>query len=1744
MALPDPDLIVVFAANGSSEFARPDITITPQVISVGPRGPKGDPGTSGTAPPGGTTGQQLVKTSNVDGAVGWQDNSASNTTFAPAGSISATNVQAAVIELRDDTNTALAEKVSRGELVYDVRDYGALGDGSTDDTAAIQAALDAAYAAGGGEVHLPPRIHIVDPNPGLQVKSNTTFAGTVGSSALELKAGSTHSDNIVKSEGWTNVTIRDMTINGNRTNQPGSPGSYTHTQYGLYLGAVTKALVSNVHVTSTTGVGIHIYNSSGVTVEACESTDNNYHGYEFEQDSGCHLIGSQGSNNLVHGVLTSPGEVSGTGSKGNSFSGNTFDGNGNYGIATNAANADVSAWLNEGNIYECNTVTNNAFYGINFYKQDKHIVTNNYVAGNGYFGLYAFESQNNVVENNTFVGNSAASNGAYDEIALEGYTSNSSHPSRGNIVAGNQIIIQGTNKARYAINEANAGDGPNIIYGNNIPNAGTSGRLNVQNASTMQFVDNQADQNIGGNKIFTGGVGVAANSVTPSSSLGGIDAPFGSTSPARFLSKYGMQLVTSDGAFDAYISDGTNQNNTFSAYVDHVSLHSYPMQDVADPTNAQDAATKSYVDAHAGGTPGGSTTQVQYNSGGTFAGAGMYYDSANDELGLGAAPVHASPFTSHHLQIHDANGNNSDVLLRVAGSGAGSYSGAGSAGTLASPTTSALGNVGVELQAFNYGATTYKKSAEILLGVDLSANGATTPSDTNMPGTVVIRTTPAGSTSPATGLVVTNKQYTGVATTTPLSTLDVSGSLGLTSTAETASFTADATTSTYACDATSGAINVTLPSASTSRRRVYIFTKTDVSANAMIVNGVSLAYQGGFIIVQSNGTIWLNLATSNVPEAAVANLTTDLAGKQPLDSDLTAVAGLSSTGIISRTGTGTAAVRTLTAGSSKATVTNGDGVSGNPTVDVTDATTSQKGALQLAGDLGGSAASPAVKSRAVTAVVGLTTGDYPVSSYADASGALAAALAAADVIQLRNGIYALTTDFQITASNKTIVGESEYGTSLRMNTGVNKSVVTTGSNTGIISNVVLRNLTIDQQGSGQTAGGGIVVTGIQNWTLENITLAGSFRFGFLAQHQGSVANKTGTVTFTNGSTTFTGSGTSFTTDLAVGSIVKDPTSGDFARIAQVVSNTSARLDYPWTFATSTGVTYKVIPPNSNNRFINVKWMGTLDSRDNAGFGLCDYSIVQNCYSTASNGAGCGFVPDHAKGMQFVNCVAANCGNAGFSFETGEDIVTTNCVSYGAGTGNGFQLISGGLNCRFVNCVAYSNASHGFAVNNNSTSFPVPTGNSFQGISAYENGGYGFRNDGANKTYVEGRLYNNVSGGYIQNTASSVVPTDTFLDAIRAYDDRATKQQARGIWLVTGSNTTIRFPQSQDSDHVTAGITDAATGTTIITAKGGNLGVNNNNPANSFNVNVPTTAAPGRDAVYTSSSSTSIPFAIQAAPSQTGNLMELQSSAGNNFALMTSGGLWRGPAASAAAPTFSFAVDGATGFYRPAGAANTVRVTTAANDRVQIDTNRTTFMHGMQYNRTAVGNVNYTILPTDFIVAYTSLSATRTATLPTAASVAGQTYLVVDEAGTAASHSLVVACNGSETINGASTYSVSTNYGYVAVYSDGANWHVCANPSTGAGGSGISRTIAAVTSSLTGGASSSTDYVYLLGSGASYTQPAASGNGNLYTLRNTTSSSKSVARSGSDTLEGATSLTVGPNSSVDLISDGTSAWYVI
>lgn len=57
---------------------------------------------------------------------------------------------------------------------------------------------------------------------------------------------------------------------------------------------------------------------------------------------------------------------------------------------------------------------------------------------------------------------------------------------------------------------------------------------------------------------------------------------------------------------------------------------------------------------------------------------------------------------------------------------------------------------------------------------------------------------------------------------------------------------------------------------------------------------------------------------------------------EPADADLTALAGVSATGLLARTGAGTAAARSIAVSGAGLSASNGDGVAGNPTISVAD----------------------------------------------------------------------------------------------------------------------------------------------------------------------------------------------------------------------------------------------------------------------------------------------------------------------------------------------------------------------------------------------------------------------------------------------------------------------------------------------------------------------------------------------------------------------------------------------------------------------------------------------------------------------------------------------------------------------------------------------------------------------------------------------------------------------------------------
>lgn len=179
---------------------------------------------------------------------------------------------------------------------------------------------------------------------------------------------------------------------------------------------------------------------------------------------------------------------------------------------------------------------------------------------------------------------------------------------------------------------------------------------------------------------------------------------------------------------------------------------------------------------------------------------------------------------------------------------------------------------------------------------------------------------------------------------------------------------------------------------------------------------------------------------------------------------------------------------------------------------IVDATDSVKGILQLNGDLSGTAANPQVKSRAVSATVYATSGDYPVNAYANASTAIQAALNAVGAtsggeVYIGEGAYQLDFTLGI-PSNVVLRGSSSQKTILTLANNVNGHGITNSDNINGNSGIGILNIVIDGNGANQTTGRGIFFKRVTNSRLEMVYIKSTKTDGVVLDNcQNVYANK-------------------------------------------------------------------------------------------------------------------------------------------------------------------------------------------------------------------------------------------------------------------------------------------------------------------------------------------------------------------------------------------------------------------------------------------------------------------------------------------------------------------------------------------------------------------------------------------------------------------------------------------------------------
>lgn len=205
----------------------------------------------------------------------WIDES----TSAPAGPVSAARLGHIETGLR---NTA--------SIAYNVIDYGATGNGTTDDTSSIQAAINAIPITG-GVLFFPPGVYKL--TSALTIKSYTILVGA-GPNTSILNQTSTTAHGVVGVD-LTHVGMRDLRITG--------PGAYTGSGSGVSFtlsgtggNATFYVTISNVYEENFGTDGIAIATPIVSHFDRVRAFNNGRHGFNF---SGDPVLQSDGTSCVI-----------------------------------------------------------------------------------------------------------------------------------------------------------------------------------------------------------------------------------------------------------------------------------------------------------------------------------------------------------------------------------------------------------------------------------------------------------------------------------------------------------------------------------------------------------------------------------------------------------------------------------------------------------------------------------------------------------------------------------------------------------------------------------------------------------------------------------------------------------------------------------------------------------------------------------------------------------------------------------------------------------------------------------------------------------------------------------------------------------------------------------------------------------------------------------------------------------------------------------------------------------------------------------------------------------------------------------------------------------------------------------------------------------------------------------------------------------------------------------------------------
>ena len=119
--------------------------------------------------------------------------------------------------------------------------------------------------------------------------------------------------------------------------------------------------------------------------------------------------------------------------------------------------------------------------------------------------------------------------------------------------------------------------------------------------------------------------------------------------------------------------------------------------------------------------------------------------------------------------------------------------------------------------------------------------------------------------------------------------------------------------------------------------------------------------------------------------------------------------------------------------------------------------------------------------------------------------------------------------------------------------------------------------------------------------------------------------------------------------------------------------------------------------------------------------------------------------------------------------------------------------------------------------------------------------------------------------------------------------------------------------------------------------------------------------------------------------------------------------------------------------------DSVDATAAGAGSVTTDSVNTTALTFETFPRAALITANTTVSDAGWIYPVDTGGAAVSVTLASAMVAEGAHVTVNDEGGNAALNAITIATEGAETIDGATSQSIASNYGTLSLYSDGTNW---------------------------------------------------------------------------------------------------------